>query len=446
MKDKTINPLFALREKYLNKYSSGNWKAETNNYEGIKVAVVIPALSEYDNIRRLLESLILNDNTHFSSVLILFIVNNLKSSDSSIKHNNQKTINLFKAILDNTYTDDKLLNDIRATGIRIGYIDACSDGNELPEKDGGVGLARKTGMDIALTLFDFNDNTNHILACLDSDCTVPSNYITEIYKLTADKNFKAGYINYEHSLADPETLDAIICYEIFLHYYVAGLKYAQSPYAFHTIGSTMMCNAEAYIKIGGMNKRKAAEDFYFMEKLSKSFPIKKLNTASIFPSSRVSYRVPFGTGQRVSRFIKHVQNEYLLYSPKSFIVLKKWLELFNDKQILTSEEYLEGAKKISPALFEFLTTNNFEIEWTRIVANSKQPEQIQKQKMFWFDGFRTLKLIHHLRDTQFQLRPMFRALDEMFGLFELNIAIKTDEDIPEIEIQKRYLETLRKLT
>ena len=37
-------------------------------------------------------------------------------------------------------------------GLRIGYIDASSEGYEIPDNEGGVGMARKIGMDMALNL------------------------------------------------------------------------------------------------------------------------------------------------------------------------------------------------------------------------------------------------------------------------------------------------------
>lgn len=445
MKNKTPNSLSAARAKYIKKHCTDRWQITAGNSADIKAVIVIPALAEYKNIQVLLESLILNDPSAFTSTLILFVVNNLESSDQDIKHQNQKTIEFLNLLQNNSRTTEVLINKIRASGIRTAYVDASSPGYELPEKEGGVGLARKVGMDLALQLFDFEIECNYIIGCLDSDCIVPTNYLNKIFKLTSDNSFKAGYVNYEHPLTDPGTIDAIICYEIFLHYYVAGLKYACSPYAFHTIGSTMMCSAEAYISIGGMNKRKAAEDFYFMEKLSKNYIIKKIEGTSIYPSSRVSFRVPFGTGQRVNRFLQHLQNEYLLYAPESFTILKKWLSVFNNHNILTADEYLKQAKEINISLYNFLVSNNFKADWERILNNSKQSAQIQKQKQFWFDGFRTLKLIHYLRDTQFPPTAMFKALDEMFSFFDVENEFRSMEELPDIETQKKYLQLLRSI-
>ena len=47
----------------------------------------------------------------------------------------------------------------------------------MPHKIGGVGLARKIGMDEALKIFNYNSTSKKILICLDADCTVASNYL-----------------------------------------------------------------------------------------------------------------------------------------------------------------------------------------------------------------------------------------------------------------------------
>ncbi len=150
-----------------------------------------------------------------------------------------------------------------------------------------------------------------------------------------------------------------------------------------------------------MNKRKAAEDFYFLEKLAKNVKIETINTTSVHPSGRGSWRVPFGTGQRVNRFLSGIQNEYTLYDPQSFDILKRWLEVFNKPGQTEIQYYLTNAKEIHPELLRFLYYQNFEADMVNIIKNSKTEEQLQLQKSRWFDGFLTLKFIHHLRDNGF---------------------------------------------
>jgi hypothetical protein len=433
---------------YLRKYSFGNWNLESNIQNEIDNAVVIPVISEYENLQKLLTSLLNNDNTYFPQTAIIIVVNNFSDSSEEIKHDNQKSLNFLRTIISKNYSEDPLVSEIIKSNLNICLIDASSKGLEMPNKLGGVGLARKIGMDTALKIFDYNSSSKKILICLDADCVIDPNFLTEIVREFNNRNLSAATVNFMHNIEeDSPTTPAIICYEIFLHYYVLGLKYACSPFAFHTIGSTMICDYKSYIKVEGMNKRKAAEDFYFMEKLAKNYKIEKINSTTVYPSSRSSWRVPFGTGQRVGRFLSHKQNEYLLYDPVGFDILKAWLKIFNSNEIKISAQYLKSAREIHPELSNFLLEQNFEKDWNRILNNSANLQQLAKQKLKWFDGFRTLKLIHHLRDTAFPQKNMFEALNGMFERLEINeYFFWVEKSVPNLDVQRKYLELLRELT
>ncbi|MHB1687645.1 MAG: glycosyltransferase family protein [Ignavibacteriaceae bacterium] len=435
--------------KYLQKYSLSKWTAERSGFGKINTVVVIPAISEYENIKELLFSLSENDPEYFNSTLIMFVVNNLASSGEEVKKENKNTLEFLRSVVKKDFKNENKLTDrIISSGLNIAIVDASTEGKELPDKDGGVGLARKIGMDLALNIFDYKDNKKKILICLDADCAVGKNYLSEIIENFNQHNLSAAVVNYEHIInKSDETAAAIICYEIFLRYYVLGLNYAFSPYAFHTIGSTMACSYESYVKVEGMNKKKAAEDFYFLEKLAKNVKVENIKGTKVYPSNRKSWRVPFGTGQRVIRFLSNVQDEYLLYDPKSFYILKKWLEAFNSLTNVNANAYLEAAKKNDGELFNFLIEQNFEMNWNKVLKNSVNEKQLSLQKMRWFDGFKTLKLIHYLRDSAYPMVNMFDALDDLLGRSGINSLTKgKNNPLPSIEIQKEYLNALRKLT
>ena len=422
-------------KKYLDKYGTEVRPLTWRSSAIIEMIVIVPAISEYENVKRLLASLSAADNKYADKILVLFVVNNLQSSPKEVKDENQKTLE---------YLHEKMNDGISGESFSLGFIDAASSGNELDEKNGGVGLARKIGMDAALSLFNYGSVKKKILVCLDADCTVSQNYFTEIYEEFNRQKLHAAVTTFRHSLSNEENREAILCYEIFLRYYVLSLRFAGSPYAFHTIGSTMICDVESYIKVEGMNKQKAAEDFYFLEKLAKNVSIGEIKNAVVYPSSRGSWRVPFGTGQRVNRFISQTQNEYLLYNFNSFLVLKKWLQLFllND---LSAEEFLVEAEKIRSSLAAFLIEQKFEKTWSEISRTAKTDEQLQKQKNIWFDGFKMLKLIHYLRDNGFPPQPMFASLNRLFEVMEIEFDFRSEDEIPPFEIQQKYLETLRNL-
>lgn len=428
-------------QKYLLKYSFPNWTVKQNSKTLFNNIVVIPSICEYENINKLLDSLIELDDKYFSTTLFLFVINNKEDDSDEIKTDNKKSLNLLRHIINNKKNES--LKKIILSGLNIGVIDASSKGNELPNKTAGVGLARKIGMDCALKLFDHSSKKKKIFICLDADCTVSKNYLTEIVDTFNNNNINCASIRYEHNIKNNnEKTKAIICYEIFLRYYHLGLLFANSPYAFATIGSAMACDVESYIHIEGMNKQKAAEDFYFLEKLSKSFDIKEINKAIVYPSARKSWRVPFGTGQRVGRFLSNEKNEYLLHDLKCFENLKKWIVVLSEENDI--QNIMNKAQNISLHLYNFLADQKFIKVMDGIIKNSKTKKQIHKQKIKWFDGFKTLKLIHYLRDSGYNDIKMFDALDEMFE--KLNIKSVTNRQkgtIPSIEIQKKYLIEMR---
>jgi hypothetical protein len=221
----------------------------------------------------------------------------------------------------------------------------------------------------------------------------------------------------------PHTV-AIRCYEIFLRYYVLGLRYAGSPYAFHTIGSTMVCTADAYAAVRGMNSREAAEDFYFLVKLAKVCTIGGITATEVHPSARPSARVPFGTGRQMIRFLQEGKREYLLYDPRVFGVLKQWLSTVYAHPDREGSALQAAAEEIEPRLGAFLRTKGFDETWDRIRSNCRDTAVLKRQFSSWFDGFKTLKLIHNLTEEGYPRLPMFIAVE---GLMEM---MRAEKQIP----------------
>lgn len=417
-------------EQYLVKKAEKKWLIQ-NREKHFRTVVVVPVIKELDNIPKLLSSLSKNETSAIKSTLILFVVNNSDENEKEVIEENILTIEFLR----------KLKSEPNQYGLNIDFVDAASENKYLPAKYAGVGLARKIGMDQALYYFDYSKKGNAIV-CLDADCEVDANYLTEIQKYY-DGNNHTAVIKYEHKLDN----EAIINYEIFLRYYVLGLKLAKSPYAYHSIGSCITVSPIAYAKIGGMNKKKAGEDFYFLEKAAKLEDIKSINTTTVYPSSRKSWRVPFGTGQRITRYHKKVRDEYVLYNADSFVVLKEFLNVYRNERTNDPNEILNTIKTISKDLYEFLINNQFESALNKINENAATVEQLQHQKKIWFDAFKTLKLIHYLRDNEYPEEPMFTTLNRIFDLFGITDFDKyLFHDVPPVKKQIEYLDLLRKLT
>jgi len=336
---------------------------------------------------------------------------------------------------------DARVRDQQVPGLRLGYIDASSPGHELSGK-GGVGMARKIGLDWALSILDSAASPGLLLS-LDADTLVDPNYLRAVREHFAARNAWAAAIAYAHRLdGPPEEAAAIVCYEIFLRYHVLGLRYAGSPYAFHSIGSAIACRADAYVAVSGMNQRQAGEDFYFLEQLAKTGGVDTIRTTTVYPSARPSSRVPFGTGRRVRRFLAHTQDEYLLYDPRSYQIIRDWLAVVADHLDGDADGLLVRAGMICPQLKDFLEANGFVQTWERLQRHSADDQQLHGQFHRWFDGFRTLKFIHHLRDNGFPERPMFESLQTLLDWMGATIPMAVSGDL---EAQKAALDHLRQL-
>jgi hypothetical protein len=337
------------------------------------------------------------------------------------------------------------LKKILRSNLKTAYVDVSSPGHEMPDKSGGVGLARKIGLDLALNVFDYGENGINLLFSLDADTLVEKNYLSAVRAFFEKEKHHAAVIEFNHQIPeDPEEQAAIYCYEMFLRYYILGLYFAGSPYVMHSVGSTIVCSADGYAAVRGMNKRKAGEDFYFLNKLAKIKGIGVIDTTRVYPSSRTSSRVPFGTGKRVLRFLNGEHPEYLLYDPAVFVVVKQWLEYVFSHPEANEDMMIHAAREIHPSLEEFLDNQRFHDVWRRLKNNSSSPSILLKHFSSWFDGFKTLKLINYLTRNGIPLINMFRALRQLLEMMGkgTQLAIGTD-GVPSLQIQAEILDCLR---
>lgn len=415
-------------KKYLDKSPEiKKWRLENTGFKGIDKVIVIPALSESASLLKTLASLSKNALDQLNSTLIICVINNREpgiSAEEEIEDNHLtlKYLKLLACGMDSapppSCPDRESFTKVRSSGMKISYIDASTPGNELPEK-GGVGLARKIGMDNALTALDPGKMDEGLIICLDADTLVDENYIEEIEAYFKDNEAQAAVLEFSHLLPeDKGRRAAAISYELYLRYYEAGLRYAGSPYAYQAIGSTMVCRAGAYVAIGGMNRKRAGEDFYFLQKLAKYGTVGRVIGTTVYPSMRISDRVPFGTGRKMGELAESVDKSIPFYNPDIFRVLKELIGFINcgDTPALNGTEALKACRKIDAALADYLDSKKLDKTWDKIKKNSKDYAQFKKNMHVWFDAFQTLKLAHHLRDNGYGTAEMKSALKTLFSM------------------------------
>jgi hypothetical protein len=378
---------------YLNKFSTTTKLIKEPIVDDVKTIIVIPSYKE-EELEQTLLSLTQCDQPQFPYEIIVV----LNSAEGDLEAHN--------------FHDQQFAKFNRSFNIQhLKFIITAA-----PPKHAGVGLARKIGMDEAVRRFS-EIEFDGMIVCLDADCTVSKNYLTDLEKIaTHPENYNTVCLHYEHDLEkqeNPELLEGIIHYESFLRYYKEALMFSGFPYPYHTVGSSMAVKTSIYCKAGGMNKRKAGEDFYF---LHKCFPYGKtieLNSVLVYPSCRTSDRVPFGTGRSQLNFLKERKEETYNF------------QTFKDLKILFESDLSEKSIRNFPTPLKiFLEENDLEGKLKEIKANTTSAEQFKKRFFVWFDGFMVLRFVHEMRDKHYQNEKINIGLKK---LLDQETELKTEE-------------------
>lgn len=201
-------------------------------------------------------------------------------------------------------------------GLFLHVLDRASQGQGWPVRRQGVGWARKTLFDNILQTAANDD----LIVSLDADTHILPRYLQSVSATMArHPEWPALSVPYYHPLTGEEHQDrAILRYELYMRNYALNLLHIGSPYSFTALGSAIVMRAGALRKIGGITPVQSGEDFYLLQKFRKMAPVGLYNEVPVFPSARLSDRVPFGTGPAVAKGRHGDWESYPLYHHTHF--------------------------------------------------------------------------------------------------------------------------------
>ncbi len=279
------------------------------------------------------------------------------------------------------------------------------DFNQQPfDVNQGVGLARKIAADSALQLIDQQAIKSLWIHSTDADVALPPDY----FQVAKDSRFTAYSLAFKHICHDPELILWQTLYDFKLRYYQHAMRYIGSPYDYIPLGSCLVVQADAYAKVRGFPIRSGAEDFYMLNKLTKTGPIAQPDKPVIHIKSRLSDRVPFGTGPAILKMKNSIITPRF-YHPQIFAEIKIWYRQLGD--------YFE--QRVVP---ENTVLNNYWNIKSLIPKTMKQTKTNERWQQFvleWFDAFRMLKTVHMLESKYPQ-----RTLAELRDLDLLWVIVK----------------------
>ncbi|NPA67538.1 MAG: glycosyltransferase family 2 protein [Chlorobi bacterium] len=373
----------AFADTYFKRFNTGKINISEKPAEDLFLSIVVPAYNEPELCKSLMS--LKRCIPANGSVEVLVIINSGENTNEDVISKNRATFE--KAL--------KFAKKNNTGKLRFYILNF----ENLPAKSAGVGTARKIGMDEALRRFNFLNKPQGIIAGFDADAEVSENYLKEIETyFTTKPEIKAASIYFEHPVEGKEFPEHIyrniINYELHLRYFVEALRIADFPFAYHTIGSAFAVRAGVYAAQGGMNRRKAGEDFYFLQKIIPLGNYGEINTAEVIPSPRISDRVPFGTGAAISKMIKNKTSDFGTYDFEIFLTLKKF---FN-----AAPNFFDGfsyTEDIPEIIKIFLEKNKFDEAFAEIKRNSPDINIFTKRFFGWFNAFRIIKFLNFAHET-----------------------------------------------
>ncbi len=375
-----------------------------------KYCVVIPCYNE-DKLTDTLNSIWqCNRTTHITEVLV--VINSPASASEEVKKQNRKTF----------VEASEWIAEHHDNGLFFTLIFEP----ELPDKHAGAGLGRKIGMDMAVGRFNAHNKPDGLIVSLDADCIVEKNYLASIIRaFEADPQAGCATIYFEHPVEgndyDKIIYDAITQYELHLRYHIGFLRHIDFPYAYHTIGSGFAVKALTYIRQGGMNTRKAGEDFYFLHKI---FPVSRtieINSTAVFPSPRQSSRVPYGTGPAIRKYTGMSIPVVPSYNPAAYFEIEKLLKTLPKLFLADMSKIKKAIEELPDCIHDFLNTQNAAEKIDEIKKNTGSELTFTKRFFSWFNSFMAVKYLNYAHKTKYQYIPVKEAVIHLFNTMDITI-------------------------
>lgn len=368
------------------------------------LTIVIPAHNEPD-LLLCLESLSKCQKTN-SQVEVIVVINESEGTSEEVKMQNLQSL--------------QELHDWKLAHQQAPFTLHTMHPAPFRHKFRGVGSARKAGMDEAIARYNIINKPHGVIVSLDADTFVETNYLIEIERFfKSHENIIGCTIDFQHrtnELSNPKQQEGMRIYEKYLHYFKEALAYSGYPHAMHTIGSAFAFRADAYVKQGGMPRRQAGEDFYFLHKLTNMGNIAELHSTCVYPSARISNRVPFGTGPSIQKWIDGDRSIGMSYSLDAFCDLKTFFASL--PMLHTSKQTVE----LPLHLANFLEEEAF---WTSILPelqqNSSNYKNFEKRFFQYFNAFKIIKFLNSTHPHSYPLGEVDELHENLMKLLKIEV-------------------------
>ena len=162
-----------------------------------------------------------------------------------------------------------------------------------------------------------------------------------------------------------------------------------------------------------------------------------MNSTTVYPSPRTSFRVPFGTGASIRKLSDEKSSTFMTYNILAFKELRTFFRQSDGFYKSSPEQAEEIFNLIPPGLGMFLDKKEFINKMDEIRNNTSGKESFQKRFFGWFNMFRVVKYLNYVHLNFFEKKPVdISALE----LLEMNGGIFESKNSVDLLLYYRSLE------
>ncbi len=270
-------------------------------------------------------------------------------------------------------------------------------GGHLPTRKRGLGTARKLGMDEAVRRLNAVNKPDGVIACLDGDAQVESNYLAVMCQhFKNHQRHQALKFSFEMPAFVEGTVEEhnrkALYHELHWRYYNLACGAAGFPISHHSMGTVSALRNSAYQKHGGMHPGKDAPDFHFYRNIAEIGALAETNETLVKPGRMAvnfHYNPPFSTAD---------SKGYFTFHPQGFRYLRTFFKHVPEFYLISRPlEHLGG--ELPYIMIDFLSAYFFDERIDEIRSNSRGYNSFERRFYQWFNAAMVFKFVQFVRDN-----------------------------------------------
>jgi hypothetical protein len=141
-----------------------------------------------------------------------------------------------------------------------------------------------------------------------------------------------------------------------------------------------------------------------------------LHSTTVYPSPRISSRVPFGTGASMGKLTEVETPELLTYNMQAFKELRVFFEIAENIFHSDPENLHDFYNTFPAGIRLFLNEEEWIFKMREVKGNTSSPVSFRKRFFSWFNMFRVVKYLNFVHSGFLEKKPVIVSASELLEI------------------------------